>query len=475
MFRYIFHKYSQPEVNQTLTSLTLSANIETVIWKWRRDCPWLKVSLIILCLPFIWAGRITPDNLSDLNIGLPPSVDPLSYWSHYYFPKQIVSFAQSLTRITALELSFPPNPMPLYETWRYKLPWPHPQPSYFCEVLKCLAPNLLQLTLQNWPRAEGDFTEAIQFPRLTRFIWCPHESYPWSCLGTLKESLRGSEKLEEIDLRYYLQSYDSSTEAGVLPVNIKEFLYPHLRKFNIYWYVFSTPVPQDARKFVSLYRDTIQVADLGIFQRAYHPYRSIADEDILSLLKPSNLLSLSASRIQEYRYEQFRSALMPFTALQSLSLILQDLPSGENPFVFLPNLASLRLRIEVGFWWDEPLWALMRCFPMSLPALRKLKMWSGFSLFQALPGNMVASLGKRISPKGLEDDLSYTMQPYIQFADSLRAVLEESGWKAWGLEDIDIGFGHMRVAEDQRFVYTLMARCLPQVLIFGGAHRSTWW
>ncbi|KAH8797124.1 hypothetical protein DL96DRAFT_1825455 [Flagelloscypha sp. PMI_526] len=300
MFRDIFHKYSQPEVNQTLTSLTLSANIETVIWKWRRDFPWLKVPLIILCLPFIWAGRITLDNLSDLNVGLPASIDPLSYWSHYYFPKQIISFAQSLTRITALELSFLPNPLPRDETWRYKLPWPHPQPSYFCEVLKCLAPNLLQLTLQHWPHAEGDFTEAIQFPRLKRFIWCPHEWYPWSCLHTLKESLPGSERLEEIDLRYYLQSYDSSTEAGVLPVDIKKFLYPHLRKFKIDWCVFSTHVPQDVRKFVSLYRDTIQVADLHIFQRAYHPYRSIADEDILSLLKPSNLLSLCASRIQEY-------------------------------------------------------------------------------------------------------------------------------------------------------------------------------
>ncbi|KAH8797123.1 hypothetical protein DL96DRAFT_1825454 [Flagelloscypha sp. PMI_526] len=121
------------------------------------------------------------------------------------------------------------------------------------------------------------------------------------------------------------------------------------------------------------------------------------------------------------------------------------------------------------------MWALMRCFPMSLPALTRLEMWSCFSLFQALPGNIVASFGNRITPKGLEDDLSYTTQPYIQFADSLRAVLEGSGWKAWGLEEIDIGFGYMRVADDQRFVYTLMAGCLPQVLIFGGAHRSTWW
>ncbi|KAH8826530.1 hypothetical protein DL96DRAFT_1681570 [Flagelloscypha sp. PMI_526] len=475
MFREIFYKYSQPEVNQALTSLTLSASIETLIWKWRRDFPWLKIPLIILCLPFICAGRISFDNLSHLSLGLPASIDPLSHWSHSYFPAQIVSFAQSLTHITTLELSFLSEPEPGFGTWHYKLPWPHPQPSYFCEVLKCLAPNLLRLSLRNWPRDEEDFTEIVHFPLLKKFIWNPHNWRPLRCLRTLRESLRRSDKLEEIGVSFHLHD-ETITEDGVLRFYVEELLYPHLRKFTMIWWVRATLIPPDVRQFLDIYRDTIQTTVLNIFQRWSQPDLPTSDEDILSLLSPSKLRSLRVNVLPGHRYERFRSALMASTTLRNLSLVLTEIPNSDNAFAFLPNLSFLKLQFQGLFKWDEPLWVLMRTLPTSLPALKKLEMWNGWALIKALPENTApvnqAQGLHPIPPKELVDDLSYTQQPYIQFEDSLRGVLEMPRWQSWGLEEIEVGFGRKNQEADQRFIHNLMARCLPQVTIFGGVHRS---
>ncbi|KAH8826512.1 hypothetical protein DL96DRAFT_1608190, partial [Flagelloscypha sp. PMI_526] len=358
MFREIFYTYSRPEVKQVLTSLTLCANIETLIWKWRRDFLWLRIPLIILCIPFTWNDTFGSSWVATRSRlpRIPQAIDPLSYWTHSYFPARIVSFVQSLTHVTSLELSFLPEPeTPGFGTWRYKLPWEHPQPSYFCEVLKCLAPKLLQLSLRNWPRGEDDFTEAVQLPHLKTFIWNSCKGKPLSCLHTLRESLRDSKQLEELCVAFYLRD-DLITETGVLPIHVEELLYPHLRKFNMVWGVRATLIPPDIRQFLHLYQDNIQTTVLHIFQRWFHPDPPTSDEDVLSLFNPSKLHALRVSVVPGHRYERFRSALMASTTLRRLSLVLPELPSSDNAFAFLPNLSFLTLEFQDKFWWDdEPL------------------------------------------------------------------------------------------------------------------------
>ncbi|KAH8826513.1 hypothetical protein DL96DRAFT_1285159 [Flagelloscypha sp. PMI_526] len=474
MFRYIFHKYSRPEVNETLNSLTLSANIETLIWEWRRDFPWLRIHLIILCLPFTWNDRfgcgwvVARSRLPSI----PHVFDPLSYWSQYLFPTQIISFVQSLTHITTLELAFLPETG--VGTWHYKLPGEHLQPSYFCEVLKCLAPKLLRLSLRNWPRGEEDFTEAVQFPELKTYIWNPCKWKPLSCLHTLRESLRGSNKLEEIGVAFYLHD-KAITEAGVLPIYVEELLYPHLHKLGIIWWARATLIPTDVRQFLYLYQDTIQRTLLNVFQRSAQPGLPTSGEDVLSLLNPSKLRSICVDFVPEHRYERFRSAMMASTTLHELSLALDGISSSDNAFAFLPNLSFLKLEFQNNFWWGEPLWALMKTLPSSLPALKKLEMKNGWALMEALPGNsglVDQAQGRRTAPQELLDYLPYTQKPYIHFTDSLRAVLETPRWQSWGLEEVEIEFRRDRSQEDQRFVHTFMAKYLPKVVIFGGIHRS---
>ncbi|KAH8826529.1 hypothetical protein DL96DRAFT_1608226 [Flagelloscypha sp. PMI_526] len=188
-----------------------------------------------------------------------------------------------------------------------------------------------------------------------------------------------------------------------------------------------------------LYQDVIQstVIHLGHSQHQLSTF----DEDILSLVKPSKLLSLRVEILEADRYERFRFALMASATLQSLSLVLYELPSPDNSFAFLPNLLFFQLQIEEKFWLNEPLWAMMRTLPVSLPALKKLEMKSIWSFRNSIQP-------KRIEE--LEKDSPYSQQPYIEFAASLCAVLEMPQWQSWGL----------------------MARCLPKVLIFDGVHRS---
>ncbi|KAH8826527.1 hypothetical protein DL96DRAFT_1556968 [Flagelloscypha sp. PMI_526] len=466
MFQEIFHKYSQPEVNQILTSLTLSANIETLIWEWRRDLLWLRVLPVIFHALFNWNSNPFPgwDVVYSTIPGIPRPLDLLSYWSQYYFPTQIVSFARSLNHVTTLELTSPSD-MPMekaFGTWRYKLPKPHSQPSYFCEVLKCLAPNLLQLSLRSWPRGEGDFTEAILFPQLKKFVWNPHQwtPLPMSGLCTLRDSLRESKDLEELDVAFYLHDANIPA-AGVLPIYVDRFLYPHFRKFGMVWQASVTSVTPDFRKFMSLYRDTIQIAILNAFQGHFPLDISPFDEDVLSLFNPSKLLSLQVSIIPAYRYEQLRSALMASTTLRSLSLFLQEPPSCDNPFAFLPSLTSLKLEIETNFMWDASLWALMRALPTSLPALKKLEMRSDWSLGRGLSESNIELGGRLLQMQDPPNASPYSQQPYIEFAASLRAILEMSRWQSWGIEEIDIGFGRYRHS-DKFFVHTVMAKSLPQ-------------
>ncbi|KAH8797125.1 hypothetical protein DL96DRAFT_1642681 [Flagelloscypha sp. PMI_526] len=180
--------------------------------------------------------------------------------------------------------------------------------------------------------------------------------------------------------------------------------------------------------------------------------------------------------VPTHRYEQLRSALMASTTLRTLNLVLNGIPSSDNAFAFLPNLRSLKLEFQDNFWWDEPLWMLMKTLPSSLPALKKLEIRNGWALMEALPGNIVlVSQGqrRRTAPQELLDDLSYSQQPYTRFTDSLRAVLKTPRWQSWGLKEIEVKFRSDRAEEDQRFVHTLMAKYLPKVLIFGGVHRST--
>ncbi|KAH8834893.1 hypothetical protein DL96DRAFT_1572175 [Flagelloscypha sp. PMI_526] len=382
-----------------LTSLSISANIEHLVWSWKPS-PLTPIGLI--CLP-LSAWKATTGKAD-----LPHMFSPAWYWT-LTFPKQLMSLVKASPNIVHLELSF-----------AYKPTTPN-SCRYFFEMLKYLAPRLESLTCRGWPRP-------YCFLLLRKLKWCNLDRRDRvTLLPTVRDCFKESLFLESLHLDYFWIDCKQNNRTAFLPVPaIADSVFPQLRHFRVAnFQPLYEPPPSDLATFLSLHSRSLQKVELCI------PYWTMTKNPLKKSTEYSHLMV--TVRLNSKIYNLFRETFNGCSSLTKLSLTLIDgHPYSSPEFPFLPALLEFSIGLPQFQWnvLDD-----LKTLPLSFPALRALSV-AGF-------GNNRLLLGTDIF-----------------IASTLRTIFETPEWQAWlSLSELKLEMG----LEDDVLFWNTVKECLPVI------------